>query len=700
MASHFYDMLYKPLNEDLDEIRLISLLPASKPRDGLDEGGGNDRIHCRMDTVSLQDFAENYRKFGSSSSSLTRDQLASWVRSNMSGNTSEDQQSRTQVPPSTDSYRFQWGDFATLSYNWGVHAGVKEIVVNGVNKQVTKNLFEALEIFHTFGWFSKGYRLWVDAMCINQADDVERSSQVGKMRDIFAGSWTTVAFLGGEADRSGDAIGLLKDLARIETQHKGTELRDILQDDPGYFGVGKWLALQHFLQRAYWSRLWVVQEVALAPMNMLMFCGKDSITWSEVQKAIGSIHGSNWYVKDVCLEHDRRILRARKEYSGQVSAIWDADNLHHINKDLTRIAEKESRGKEGLHFDDLLDMASATTSFLSLDKVYGLLAIMEPSISEQVVVDYRLQPSVLFSRVAQLFIKHTKSLLILRSGTPWSQSSCPSWAPDWTCEGRIREKLLPVLRYAADGGRSAEYTFSADGRLLTAKGIIVDRIEGLGPLQSIKDTMRQPKIAFNSAYGSNASTRDALHRAIVGDRDGHMADLRAPVGGPLPLLYLPTDQRSAMTEFKQRGWGEFAIQGDRYEEWSGWRTSNDDLELGRFGRLGDMFTDTIPADANCETLWHAFLRFRNMSSGRTFVTTSGGRFGWVLENQRDADGTLQAQRGDLFCVLFGCEVPLVIRRCDNNYEILGDGYIQGFMEGEALQAVEDGKLSAEELTFQ
>jgi hypothetical protein len=69
------------------------------------------------------------------------------------------------------------------------------------------------------------------------------------------------------------------------------------------------MSLHTFLQRPYWSRLWIIQEVALAPKNMLMFVGEDSITWQEIYDGLGVIHTTHWYVKDACLQNDRRVDR-------------------------------------------------------------------------------------------------------------------------------------------------------------------------------------------------------------------------------------------------------------------------------------------------------------------------------------------------------------------------------------------------------
>lgn len=167
-----------------------------------------------------------------------------------------------------------------------------------------------------------------------------------------------MAFLGAAADQSDKALALLKTLAVCEVNKTTSKLRDILQDNPAYLGGrGDWLALQTFLQRGYWSRLWVVQEAALAPSNMPMFVGVESVTWKQVQDALTAIHTCLWYVKDLCLQYDRKMLcAARGKTVGEVSGLWDTENLHHIDKGLARLSRKRKRG-ETISYGDLLEVA-------------------------------------------------------------------------------------------------------------------------------------------------------------------------------------------------------------------------------------------------------------------------------------------------------------------------------------------------------
>jgi hypothetical protein len=73
------------------------------------------------------------------------------------------------------------------------------------------------------------------------------------------------------------------------------------------------------------------------------------------------------------------------------------------------------------------------------------------------------------------------------------------------------------------------------------------------------------------------------------------------------------------------------------------------------------------------------------SSGRSFCATANNYLGWVAKGVRP---------GDFVCILKGAEVPFVLRMEDENWNIHGDCYIHGIMDGEAVS--EDG---LEEQTF-
>lgn len=75
------------------------------------------------------------------------------------------------------------------------------------------------------------------------------------------------------------------------------------------------------------------------------------------------------------------------------------------------------------------------------------------------------------------------------------------------------------------------------------------------------------------------------------------------------------------------------------------------------------------------------------SKGRRFFSTEKGLLGQAPE---------KAKKGDLVCVFYGSKVPFVILPVKNEYEIVGECYVDGYMRGEALRK---GAGQEEELRF-
>jgi hypothetical protein len=96
--------------------------------------------------------------------------------------------------------------YRALSYCWGDPLVTKPIIVNGCVMQVTANLEAALRELKA----QQLKVLWVDALCINQSDTVERGIQVTRMGHIYSRAYEVIAWLGVEADDSRSAFHILR----------------------------------------------------------------------------------------------------------------------------------------------------------------------------------------------------------------------------------------------------------------------------------------------------------------------------------------------------------------------------------------------------------------------------------------------------------------------------------------------------------
>ena len=130
-----------------------------------------------MDIVPLADTTPTYAKHllrTNASGRNTRRATSLWAAHHGQSPTTKANIITGQPPPLPSTCRFTWGDYAALSYVWGKPKdGLREIMLNGRLVRVTANLEAALRVFAGVGEFAVGgaYKLWVDAVCINQADD-------------------------------------------------------------------------------------------------------------------------------------------------------------------------------------------------------------------------------------------------------------------------------------------------------------------------------------------------------------------------------------------------------------------------------------------------------------------------------------------------------------------------------------------------
>jgi len=200
-----------------------------------------------------------------------------------------DRRGRLQCKLSTVSL-VERPQYEALSYMWGDDSCDKEIILEGELFMVSNNLWLALtELSHP----TEARTLWIDFMCINQNDIDEKNHQVGQMREVYSNASRVLAWLGEGDSLSGSLFRRLKSL---EHQERAVEV--LTSEDIIY--IKFWV--EHLAGREYWTRLWIVQELALAP-NILVVCGSDSIDWEILRPWFGV--GSLTHRLDVLRKHQR-----------------------------------------------------------------------------------------------------------------------------------------------------------------------------------------------------------------------------------------------------------------------------------------------------------------------------------------------------------------------------------------------------------
>jgi len=55
------------------------------------------------------------------------------------------------------------------------------------------------------------------------------------------------------------------------------------------------------------------------------------------------------------------------------------------------------------------------------------------------------------------------------------------------------------------------------------------------------------------------------------------------------------------------------------------------------------------------------------------------------------------ESGDTICVFLECDVPLILRKVDEHYVLRGECFMLGLMDGEAIDASDEGIIPLEEV---
>lgn len=196
---------------------------------------------------------------------------------------------------------------------------------------------------HDAGWIHRYY--WIDAICIDQENDLERGHQVGMMGDIYGGASRVIAWLGSSSAGAG------------EVMPAATEQTHIYQS-------GGDVSLKEICDHPYWNRLWTAQEYILA-RHVLLVCGRRQVPLGEIEALT--------------------IVRRQEE----TSMSWRMG------------ARKYWRLQSTIPLDMLLEHLAVAPCSDPRDRVYGLLSLLGTQCGEvrHLQPDYTISARQLYYRV-------------------------------------------------------------------------------------------------------------------------------------------------------------------------------------------------------------------------------------------------------------------------------------------------------------
>ncbi|KAK5655801.1 hypothetical protein OQA88_5339 [Cercophora sp. LCS_1] len=288
--------------------------------------------------------------------------------------------------------------FEAVSYTWassdGDDSSCRSIQCGsaGQHISITRSCEAALR---NLRYPDKDRVLWVDAICIDQSNFLERNHQVKNMIAVFRSAQRVLVYLGEDSHN-------VRRLFEYATDDRGGDLPSVLD----------FISL---LRRRWFYRVWVLQEVAVAKSVVVVY-GDRRMSWEDMMKHCALFSE---------LVKSRRIPCAYPPLLSYGMRNASRNKLGYI--------------QENLDLLEALQISRNCSCKDPRDKVYALTGLLR---NIPIHIDYSPSTTAgfVFSQVAAWHILTTKSLEILSYVSGTSSLQMPSWVPDWTQRNTI---ILP-----------------------------------------------------------------------------------------------------------------------------------------------------------------------------------------------------------------------------------------------------------------
>ena len=547
--------------------------------------------------------------------------------------------------------------YFALSYVWGDASQKFPIILDGKVFNVTANLHGALKQLQQKGY---GLPIWIDAICINQGDNMEKSSQVQEMGNIYRDAQLVLGWLGPEADSSSLAIKALSFLGSQSMdmpdgpslQERYDLISNVLPSDSAderfVFPTSSVVAL---LNRPWWRRVWVVQEVILAK-NVYLLCGNIDVQFSFLLLGFTMIF-------------ELPMLDAAFQGTLEARII----PLMPILKCNPRLLNAAIRGhsQEPAPLSQRMEDVRSLGATDARDHILALLGMVSDANEVGIKADYTKSCAEIYTQVASGLMINQRNLQILsHCSFPKTQKHLPSWVPDWSAKFafHIWQSKYSLFR---TGSRHNQRTKMQDGNFVIS-GSRFDVITSTGYSWNETDLTAEPDIEQMVLSGCLEAIEDLVRRNCSAYRSSNEIDdavWRTPICDIESGVFSDTGRRLIRATGKMRVGFEALRHPDNLTNIS---DENKRLQKAR----------SFPYKAGMICA---------LSNRRIFVTAKG----YV------GIGPGHLQKGDHICIFWGAEVPYVLReRCDivhtqkewfwqrdkGNFELLGECYVHGIMDGE------------------
>ncbi|KAI1170176.1 HET-domain-containing protein [Nemania sp. FL0916] len=539
--------------------------------------------------------------------------------------------------------------YEALSYVWGDVDYKLTIDVQGQQMPLTRNLESGLRHIRRE---SEIRRLWVDALCINQDDLLERRHQIGLMGRIYKGAERVIVWLGPERIVIPiQAIQAIRELG----SGPGVHWNPATSYDFGYGLRTLIRLLLEWTNNDWYKRIWTVQEEILAKSLVYKY-GSFVFQSDEINRLIHSYH--RHFITLRCCDVSRI----------GVDRSDDQRRLREYVSGILRMISVRNRNPPY----SFLEIASSFRSRMATDphdKIFGIIGLTDDLSPE--IINYESSMADLYTQTAFELIQKTGNLDIFSHASlralPQSNylaQNLPSWVPDWSPLKLEHSICLSARQYYTNKFNACSYSSPAHPKryaqtYLGLRGLVCDAIAKVGARQESGGMLVRTALGWrymakvdqepDRLYVSGSTIFDAYWRTLCMDIVMTSSYIRR------------ADERTRI----------------KYDEWS---------QIFQSAR-GDSVVGS-PVVGRLPYHLRSFDRHvRTVGVGRRLFLSKRGYLGLAPGN---------AKVGDEIWVLDGGRLPLILRPSakelheepDPEYSLVGDAYVHGIMDGEV---VEDAK---------
>ncbi|KAK1823013.1 hypothetical protein LTR12_002539 [Friedmanniomyces endolithicus] len=581
--------------------------------------------------------------------------------------------------------------FTAVSYTWGdTPEPAKVSISGGLWLPTTARVLDVLYRIQP-GPEDDDSLIWIDQLCIDQQNDAEKSQQIRLMRHIYSKATRTFVVLSQPTFDSESALIGLGRLAKSGQLQPRTS-------------AGGGLKPQFAGSAALIRRAWMPEDLSQATLTVF----RDETFRADFDRLISdAVFQRAWIYQEI--KSSREAFIVAKAYALHWDIFSAAVEIHialnetaaqapelqaPYQRALSLMAEDRIRTRAGSHKDWMLLHVQAQGVLLSADKRDLTIALTTfEGFYEQIPPYHELLASTLYRTATSAMITTHESLDVWAAisgawNAPHKASDLPSWCPDWSMPRETIPFYWPRDQYPADTPFNAAKGYRHDKRegSKVIGGLNILRVRG----KQIDSLARTVEPAYTS-LDFERSCEDFLNLQRVGAMwVEHAKAASAPLVDEINFETIKPLMAALVA----------ACTNPRISDGSA---------LNMTGPLEGLILDELRwIYAYCkeleagEILYHDgrphFMSLMPRTYGsfkdgvrvlKNWMRTCIGRCIAFGKTQGLGLVPRTSCEGDIVCILHGSKVPVVLRRVDSRYRLVGQCYWHGGMHGELVDWAED-----------